>query len=313
MKKKIAIIGLGDISQKAYLPYYASLQDKYDFIISSRDVHKSEAIREKYAFYGAVEGIQSLIEEKIDAAFVHSATSSHFELCEKLLKAGIHVYVDKPVSENLSEVAKLQQLSMDEKVLFMAGFNRRFAPMVQKLKDVPKKNMLFVNKNRSGDYERPIRCALYDLFIHPLDTALYLLDDDVEKIRAKMYRENGKLNRVFVRLETKTATAIVTTNFQSGANQENYEVQSETGTYRLENLTELYKDESGVKTKETFNDWTNTLEKRGFIPMVDRFLESVKTIGNTGDYIKAMVNCNQTKVYKSHEIIEDILKSYEIN
>ena len=52
-----------------------------------------------------------MIEAKIDACFVHVATKVHGAVVRQLLQAGIHVFVDKPLSEELAEVKELQALA----------------------------------------------------------------------------------------------------------------------------------------------------------------------------------------------------------
>lgn len=52
-----------------------------------------------------------MIEVKIDACFVHVATKVHGAVVRQLLQAGIHVFVDKPLSEDLAEVKELQALA----------------------------------------------------------------------------------------------------------------------------------------------------------------------------------------------------------
>ncbi len=38
-----------------------------------------------------------------DAVFVHTSTASHFEVVSRLLNAGVHVCVDKPLADKLNE------------------------------------------------------------------------------------------------------------------------------------------------------------------------------------------------------------------
>lgn len=76
------------------------------------------------------------------------ATSVHFEIAKQCLNAGVAVFIDKPVSEKLQEVQELQQLAKEKGLLFMVGFNRRFAPMVDQLKQLPQKK-LFIWKRMS--------------------------------------------------------------------------------------------------------------------------------------------------------------------
>lgn len=47
--------------------------------------------------------------------------------------------MDKPISENFSEVKRITKVSKAKNVLFVVAFNRRFAPQTAKLKDLPEK------------------------------------------------------------------------------------------------------------------------------------------------------------------------------
>jgi virulence factor len=310
MKTKVGLIGVGNISQKAYLPVYAELQDKYDFIVSSRTIEKAESLRAQYGFTGAVEGVDALIAEGVDIAFVHNVTYAHFETCEKLLNAGINVFVDKPISESLVEVEKLQALAEKQNKLFMAGFNRKWAPMTDDLKSVQDKNLIFVSKNRVND-DHSAEWVIYDLFIHPLDTALYLLDDEVIQTKSKIVEAAGKLQRAILTLETPTTTAIVSMNLKSGANTETFEVQSASGTYRVDNLSKLTSIANGVTTVKEFGDWTPTLEKRGFDPMVKQFLKTTaEFLAGEISWTDAEHTLRQDKVHQSHELCEQMLRKH---
>lgn len=70
----------------------------------------------------------------IEATFVHVATAAHGKVIRSLLGRGISVYVDKPISDDLDEVKQLIKLADPKGLLLTAGFNRRFAPMVRRLK-----------------------------------------------------------------------------------------------------------------------------------------------------------------------------------
>jgi len=72
---KIGIVGAGNIAQKAYLPIYAQMQDRYAFIISSRELERAQGIVLKFGFGEAVAGVDALVEAGVGAAFVHVATS----------------------------------------------------------------------------------------------------------------------------------------------------------------------------------------------------------------------------------------------
>ena len=55
----------------------------------------------------------------------------HGAVVRQLLQAGIHVFVDKPLSEELAEVKELQALAAAKNLRLMVGFNRRL-PLIRK-------------------------------------------------------------------------------------------------------------------------------------------------------------------------------------
>ncbi|MGX7265206.1 Gfo/Idh/MocA family protein [Enterococcus crotali] len=299
---KIGIIGLGNIAQKAYLPVYSQLRDQATFILATRNEQTRKEISEKYGFKEMVASTEELIEAGISACFVHAATKVHGQLVKQLLEAGIHVFVDKPLSENLAEVKEIQTLAAEKNLLLMVGFNRRFAPFVEELKAIEHKNMLLIQKNRVAS-ESAVNFVIYDLFLHVADTLVYLLDDEIRQVQTKIIEEKGLLKRAILHVETETTTAIASMNLYSGANTETYQLTSPKGTFELENLTDLtIKNQLGTQQKN-FGDWSTTLEKRGFQQMVEEFIKAAQT--NDGTHLK------QEKVFTSHELCAQMLRKHQ--
>ena len=103
---RVGIIGIGNICKKAYLPAITAMED-LELVLCTRNENTREEISKKYRINEAVSTVDELIKKKIDCAFVHSSTETHFSLCKTLLENGIHVYVDKPLSYNLEECIEL--------------------------------------------------------------------------------------------------------------------------------------------------------------------------------------------------------------
>lgn len=249
-----------------------------------------------------VSSTEELIQAGISACFVHAATKVHGQLVKQLLTAGIHVFVDKPLSEELSEVKEIQKLAAEKKLILMVGFNRRFAPFVDELKAVENKNMLLIQKNRIAS-ESTVNFVIYDLFLHVADTLVYLLDDDIRQVQTKIIEENGVLKRAILQVETETTTAIASMNLYAGANTETYQLTSPEGTLVLENLTDLTIQNQISTQQKSFGDWTTTLEKRGFEQMVKKFIQAVQT--NDGTQLR------QEKIFTSHELCAQMLRKHQ--
>ncbi len=121
----------------------------------------------------------------------------------------------------------------------MAGFNRRFAPGVKEMSNVSNKCQVHVSKNdsnRSGQ----LRFKVFEFFMHPLDTALFLLDD--KPLRANFhYRldKDGLLRQLIVNLASSSSLVIASMNLQSGSRREVMEIQTPDNTISLENLDKM--------------------------------------------------------------------------
>ncbi|MGG5341496.1 Gfo/Idh/MocA family protein [Enterococcus sp. AZ192] len=299
---KIGVIGLGNIAQKAYLPVYAELRDQATFILSTRNEATRREVSERYGFTETVSSIEELIERGIEACFVHVATKVHGQVVKQLLEAGVHVFVDKPLSENLAEVQEIQTLAVEKNLLLMVGFNRRFAPLVDELKAVKNKNMLFIQKNRTAA-QQTTDFVIYDLFLHVADTLVYLLDDSIRQVQTKIIEEKGFLKRAVLQVETETTTAIASMNLFAGANTETYQLMSDEGTYTLENLTDLtVKTIQGTEQKG-FGDWTSTLEKRGFQQMVTTFIAAIEN--------QEIETLRQADIFTSHELCAKMIRQHQ--
>lgn len=298
---KIGIIGLGNISQKAYLPVMMTMDKEIDWHLFTRDQEKLAKIGKKYRIQNLYSSIEDLLVSGVEAVFIHTATHTHESLIRQCIEKGIHVYVDKPISEDIEEVKALMDLANEKNVLLITGFNRRFAPMIQKVKAVPDKNMILIQKTKPKS-SGSVKYAIYDLFIHVVDTALYLLDEPVIQTHFTVKEENGELISCVLHLTTEHTECIATMNYVSGANSETVEVQSPTGTHRVVNLTDYEVETADQKQVYTFGDWDQTLEKRGFASLIRSTIAGFETKENPVSMESSL---------ESHSICHLIVDGYE--
>jgi virulence factor len=110
---KIGVMGLGNIAQKAYLPTMAGMQDECEWHLTTRNQEKGAALAQKYGFTHVHQTLDELLAVHPDAVFVHTPTSTHADIIERLLSAGVNVYVDKPVATDVAVVQKLYALAAE--------------------------------------------------------------------------------------------------------------------------------------------------------------------------------------------------------
>src|SRR4051812_41381077 len=65
---------------------------------------------------------------KVDAVTIASSTSSHSSLCELFLSNGVHVLVEKPITETSAQGAILCELAESKGVRLQVGHVERFNP-----------------------------------------------------------------------------------------------------------------------------------------------------------------------------------------
>ncbi|TCD45873.1 gfo/Idh/MocA family oxidoreductase [Streptococcus sp. X16XC17] len=271
----IGIVGLGGISQKAYLPFMRQFPDIHWHLFT----RNQEVLAEVAELFGTVTtygSLQALAAAPLDGVFIHTATIARFETTQAFLQKGIPVYMDKPLTERYAQTKELYDLAEAHSTFLMAGFNRRFAPKVLKMAEQVDKTRIYVEKNdvnQSGNFQ----FKLFDFFVHPLDTALFLTDQELLSGRYQFHKKDGQLYQVSVTLETAQSTILASMNLQSGSRREIMEVQISRATYHLENLENLSIFEGTKQTIEHFGSWDTTLYKRGFESIILAFIDAIKT------------------------------------
>ncbi|MRX74328.1 gfo/Idh/MocA family oxidoreductase [Bacillus lacus] len=269
----IGVIGIGDIAEKAYFPIYA-MQREHHFHCFTRNTLTQKRIQEKYGFHIHYD-LDSLLAVDLHAVMIHAATAAHEELIQRCLIAGIPVFVDKPVTDDIKTTGRILQYAKNEGVPLMAGFNRRFAPHYVKAEAMKEKNMILLQKNRRnlpGD----LRTFVYDDYIHVLDTLLHHLGGEPDKWEVSGEWKGSMLASIVLTMKRERVTAIGIMNRDAGVNEEILEVVSPSGKMVVRNLSELFLKEGHYETKARTGDWTPTLEIRGFQAMVNTFFSAVE-------------------------------------
>lgn len=297
---KLGIIGLGKIAQKAYLPYMRQLGG-IEWHISTR---KQATLRDVDALFPhsvVYNDYKDLVNVALDGVFIHVATKVHFQIAALFLEKGVAVYMDKPLSESYQEVAELYALAEANRTFLMAGFNRRFAPGVKELSTMSTKRKVLVEKNDSNKPGELI-FKVFDFFIHPLDTALFLTEEKPETGSFSYQLEGEKVCQVVVNIETKNTVIIATMNLQSGCRREVMEVQGPEKTMHLENLDQLTVFKGNHQEQISFSAWDTTLYKRGFESIINAFIDAIKNGVNP---------VNNELTLMSHWICQQIVSSEE--
>ena len=160
---------------------------------------------------------------EVDAVLVCSPTPTHAEITIAALKAGKHVFCEKPVHTSIDKIREVAEAARETGKKLQIGFNRRFDHNHRKVQALAQSGALGnieIIKITSRDPEPPSpeyaasSGGLYiDMMIHDFDMAMFLAGSDVTEVYAmgtslvdKRIGEAGDVD-----------TAIVTLTFASGA------------------------------------------------------------------------------------------------
>jgi virulence factor len=294
---RVGVVGLGDIAQKAYLPVLAT-RDDLELTLMTRSRERLDRVGRRYRLDRRTTRLEDLLDGGIDAAFVHTSTDAHVEVVERLLGAGVHVLVDKPLAPDLEGAAHLVETAERSGVSLTVGFNRRFCPAYAALADLTP-SVVLMEKHRPGQPDQPRR-LVYDDFIHVVDTLRFLLPPGEEEVSVWCAGAEGLLSTVTLAIRVGGSTGLGVMHRLSGAEEEVLEVLGPDYQHRVRDLAEVWHAEQGGPpgVRRVHRDsWAGVPTVRGFTAMCEAFLASVRA----GDVLSAR------DALRTHEVCETVV------
>jgi len=127
--------------------------------------------------YSDIEAL--LAAEELDAVSVAAPTNTHFILTKRLLEAGVHVLVEKPVATTVAEADALAQLSVERGLVLQVGHITRFFRAVKRLQAEVRDPYLIEARRLSPNGRIQDVGVVLDLMIHDIDIVLGLVQSDI--------------------------------------------------------------------------------------------------------------------------------------
>jgi len=134
----IAFVGAGSYAQQNLLPNIPRKDDTVSCVgIMTNSGTTSKRVAEKFNFQFCTSEPTDIFENNaINTVFIATRHNSHAGYVKSALKAGKHVFVEKPLCLTEEELTEIEELynGSDHCCQLMVGFNRRFAPYAVELK-----------------------------------------------------------------------------------------------------------------------------------------------------------------------------------
>lgn len=208
MKKKVAIIGGGQVAEKVHVSYYATRDELEVAAVVSPNAEKAKAFAERNGIPRYYTDASEMYKEvKPDIVSICTPNKFHFEHVMQALHNGCHVMCEKPPAIKAEDARQMMELAEQNGCILAYDFHHRFAEDAGLLREKVDEGVLgnvyvvkakalrrcgipgwgsFTNKSIQGGG------PLIDLGVHMLDAALYVLGfPKIKKVNAKMYQNIG--------------------------------------------------------------------------------------------------------------------------
>ena len=303
-KVNIGLIGAGNFTKSVILPNLQKV-DGYELVgLCTATGVSANSVGKKYDFKYITTSSEEIFQNsEINSVFVTTRHNEHANAVLNAIKYKKHIFVEKPLCIYEEELEAIKE-AYDGSVIVQVGFNRRFAPLIKKLKKE------LANSSMSINYRVNAGIIPKDVWIqdreigggriigevcHFIDTCSYLIGSEVEEVIAFDITKSDKSipdeDNVSILLKYKNGSTATITYFAYGDSsmpKEYIEVFANGVSATLNDFRELiiYKNGKKERTKTANQD-------KGFVNEFKAFKDAVKN-GDEAVSFESIYNTTKT-------------------
>jgi len=179
-KLSIAIVGAGRWGENLVRNFF---QLGVLYKVCDVSEKRLQQIRFKFPTVKQTKDLTDLLtDSKVSGVVIATPSITHHEIASQALKAGKHVYIEKPLARTEKQAKELINLSEKLDLVLMVGHLLVYHPAVNKLKEIINKNQLgeirYINSDRRNFPLSTIDTnVIWDLAPHDISMISYLLDE----------------------------------------------------------------------------------------------------------------------------------------
>lgn len=231
-----AFVGVGSHALQNLYPVlqYLGIPLKY---ICCKTPDKQALIERRFGVTATTSLDIILNDPEVKGVFVCTSTQSHYDICTRVIESGKYLFVEKPPCQTLDQLELL--IAADKKQIVMVGMQKRYSPLIQALKKRLAKNdpINYTMSYHTGTY--PEGNPFADLFIHPVDLALYLFGNAELKSVQQINRNGTTTIQGLLSHGTAKGFIELSTAYSWTNPKETLHVNTQAGEYRLEQMERL--------------------------------------------------------------------------
>jgi predicted dehydrogenase/threonine dehydrogenase-like Zn-dependent dehydrogenase len=292
----VGFVGAGNYASVHLIPHIRDHNDASLIGLATATGMNAQQKADKFGFEYCTADLKPLLDdERIDALFIATRHSTHAEFASRALEAGKHVFVEKPMvvtEDQLVTLRSAYEAAQEQQPTgLMVGLNRRFAPMVQELRnalpsDRPMQMMYRVNSGPIDTdswlhREEEGGGMLVGEMVHFIDLMQHLCGGRPTQVYAESLAldrndraESDNLSVTITFDDGSTGTLCYNTVGDDAASKERLEVYGGGTVTRLEDFRRLEITQNG--STSTSRAWS---QDKGQPNQVDATVESFRTEG----------------------------------
>jgi len=286
---RVALVGAGNLARWAHLPNLAKIPDVSLHAVYSASGARGKSYARRFgAAYCASDYEEILRDSDIDVVMIMSRNQSHCSQSVAALRAGKHVFLEKPMALTDDECRQIYQAVEESGKQLTVGFNRRFAPFyIEQKKQLSRRAGPAVVSCRvnspgiSGSYwmaDPAIGGAILGEACHFVDLMYWLLESEPESVSAYSLPAEQKdpvgTNNIVASIRFADGS-IGSLNYSTVGSKTSGGEQVEVFAQGLGITTEDFKKLT-IKSKMR-NRSSRLWPDKGYASQLEQFLRSVRT------------------------------------
>ncbi len=248
----LGIIGSGNFTKATVLPILSKLKANIKYLSSSSGLSGTLLAKKFNVQYSTTNNDNILNDSEVDAVIITTRHNAHARMCVAALQARKHVFVEKPLALSLEEIEEIIEVYEQSDKTLTVGFNRRFSPFVQDVRqklggiDLPINVIITVNAGeiQANHWTQNVGIAggrIIGEACHFIDLITYMSGSLVDSVIMNSMGENPQENTDNATILLKYqngSTGVINyfSNGNKGYSKERIEVYSQGKTMIIDNF-----------------------------------------------------------------------------
>jgi predicted dehydrogenase len=317
-KVNVGLIGAGNFTKSVILPNIGKAGGYALVGLCTATGVSAQGTGKKYDFkYITTDSDEIFKNSEINSVFVTTQHNKHAGAVIKAIESQKHCFVEKPLCIYEEELEAIKEVYTGKNIV-QVGFNRRFSPMIEKMKKSVKGQISVNYRVNAGVIPKDVWIQdrtigggrIIGEVCHFIDTCSYLIGSDVESVFASTVNKNDQsipdednVNIVLNYKNGSTATISYYAYGDGSMPKEYIEVFGNGVSMQMNDFRELTIFKGGKSSKEK-----SANQDKGFVNEFIAFKESVKS-GNSAISFESIYNTTMT----TFKILESIRSKSLVN